>query len=126
MGHQNGIKLGLTVSENMQLAAHLAVNTVEREYQSIFSLLQLSEHQNTRAYYLSAGQRRRLSLAKLFLFPKKLWILDEPLTALDSVTQSLFLSSLAMHLKAGGLGIITSHHPLALKDVTVQQLSLPC
>jgi heme exporter protein A len=133
VGHTNGIKLGLTVIENLQMMHHLSLASPRSDISDISELeyvldcLQLSAYKNTQANYLSAGQKRRLALAKLFLIPKVLWILDEPLTALDITTQTLFLSRLTTHLKNGGIGIVSSHHALALKNVTVQMLRLgPC
>lgn len=118
ISHANGIKPGLTILENLQLAAILS--STERnplirpiyDQAAILEHLQLTKYKNTFAKYLSAGQKRRLALAKLFLFFKPLWILDEPLTALDAPSQHLFLSHLQNHLQAGGLAIISSHHAI--------------
>ena len=61
----------------------------------------------------SAGQRRRIGLARLVLDPAPLWMLDEPLTALDDEGQALFERLLARHLAAGGMAIIATHHGLS-------------
>src|SRR5437763_825775 len=61
---------------------------------------------------LSAGQRRRIGLARFFVDPAPLWLLDEPLTALDSEGQALFERLLARHLAGGGLAVIATHHAL--------------
>lgn len=126
LGHTNGIKLGLTVTENLRLASRLALKKEDRENEghALLSALQLSTHKNILAKYLSAGQRRRLGLAKLMLFPKTLWILDEPLTALDLPTQAFFLSQLESHLQQGGIAVISSHHPLRFAESTAQTLRL--
>lgn len=113
IGHANGIKLGLTVAENLQLINHLSSNIIDLE--AVLTLLQLSEHKNTLTKNLSAGQRRRVALAKLFLLPKPLWILDEPFTALDITTQNILLSKLESHLHDGGMTIISSHHSIHLE-----------
>src|SRR5688572_5012010 len=76
IGHSNGVKLELTVAENLQLAGYYSLKKVASE--SLLSLLHLESYKNTQVKYLSAGQKRRVSLAKLLLFPKTLWILDEP------------------------------------------------
>jgi len=112
VGHLNGIKLGLTVKENLQLAACLAGQSDSFHQQEVLSLLQLHSHQQTLAHHLSAGQKRRLALAKLFLFPKTVWILDEPLTALDTPTQVIFFERLTAHLQQGGISILSSHHAI--------------
>jgi heme exporter protein A len=73
---------------------------------------------------LSAGQKRRLAIARLLLFPKQLWIVDEPLTALDHDTQRFFLTCLETHSQQGGMAIITSHQELNLNNITVSSLRL--
>jgi len=115
LGHLNGIKLGLTVLENLQLAARLADTSLEK-IKTCLDDLQLSNDQHTLTRYLSAGQKRRVALAKLFLIPKLFWILDEPFTSLDDKTQKYFLSQLDSHLKNGGMSIISSHHALQLAN----------
>src|SRR3990167_11522219 len=125
VGHTHGLKLGLTVIENLQLASHLNLSDASSfQFDSILSLLQLHPDKNTQAQFLSAGQKRRLALAKLFLLPKTLWILYEPQTALDKNTQTFFLSQLEKHLKQGGLCVVSSHHPDDFKDLATQKLSL--
>jgi len=114
IGHTNGLKPGLSVIENIELMARLT-NSNEMAatvVNSILSMLQLQHHKNTAAKKLSAGQKRRIALAKLFLLPKTLWLLDEPLTALDTQTQTIFLSHLDSHLQNGGIAVISSHHEL--------------
>jgi len=128
ISHTNGIKLGLTVTENLQLARSLSLTLGSVNYAAILEHLQLSANKNTLAKILSAGQKRRLALAKLFLIPKSLWILDEPLTALDMKSQTLFLSHLQNHLQTGGLAVISSHHSIPnLAGMVVKTLRLePC
>lgn len=123
-GHTNGIKLGLTVTENLQLAQHLSLSPSAQNFAEVLEQLQLSQYKNTPAKNLSAGQQRRIALAKLFLVRKKLWILDEPLTALDITTQKFFLANMETHLLDGGMAIISSHHPVVLNRVTVKNLQL--
>lgn len=120
LGHLHGIKLGLSVRENLDLALHLAgrstpsMSTENKD--SVLNNLQLLQQQHTLAYRLSAGQKRRLALARLFLIPKPLWLLDEPLTALDDRTQEFFFNRLSNHLEQRGLCILSSH----------QSIHLPC
>lgn len=111
IGHTNGIKLGLTVKENLQLLSHLN-STKLISLDETLEKLKLSAYQQTLTQQLSAGQKRRVALAKLFLFPKPIWILDEPLTALDVDTQLLFLKHLDQHLQQGGISVISSHHSI--------------
>lgn len=115
IGHTNGIKLGLTVTENLQLAGHLALSTME-SVEDVLEQWQLSIYQHSQTNYLSAGQKRRVALAKLILFKKPLWILDEPLTSLDAHSQPLFLHALENHLHQGGMAMISSHHPILINS----------
>lgn len=123
IGHTNGIKLGLTVNENLQLMCQLA-NVSTLNIDVVLQRLDLINYKNTPAANLSAGQKRRIALAKLFLIPKKLWVLDEPLTALDVATQELFLSALEEHVLQGGLAVISSHHHIQFKQARLQTLRL--
>jgi heme exporter protein A len=123
IGHVNGIKLGLTVLENIALMQKLySANSVEID--SVLTNLQLIEDKNTLAKHLSAGQQRRLALSKLFLFPRALWILDEPFTALDMQTQTLLTNALAKHVAQGGIAIVSSHHAITLSQTRTQSLRL--
>ncbi len=119
LSHQNGLKSELTVKENLQLTAELHANALTA-FEHTLALLQLNAYQNYFVHQLSAGQKRRLALAKLILFPKTLWILDEPLTSLDTATQQVFLSQLEAHRKKGGIAIISSHHPFLLNAHTLR------
>jgi heme exporter protein A len=71
---------------------------------------------------LSAGQRRRIGLARLMLDPAPIWILDEPLTALDDEGQALFARTLSRHIDRGGLALVATHHDLALAPARVLRL----
>ena len=124
MGHTNGIKLGLTVSENIQLSQHLLLSSSSSQQSQILDELNLSSYFDIPAYRLSAGQKRRIALAKLFLFPKRLWILDEPLTSLDQSMQNIFLSKLKNHVKNGGIGVISSHQTIHLTGTPMDTLQL--
>lgn len=125
IGHTNGIRLGLTVYENLRLASDLSQHPIQ-DMDEILTLLQLSANKHTQTQYLSAGQKRRVALARLFLIPRSLWILDEPLTSLDLNTQAILLQQIEKHLGSGGFSIITSHQPIAFHH-PIQQLRLtPC
>ncbi len=123
VGHANGLKLGLTVAENLKLINYLSSATIKNT-DSILQSLQLFKEKNKQASHLSAGQKRRLALAKLFLFPKQIWIVDEPLTALDLASQEFFLHALTSHLKQGGIAVISSHHAISLSTIKMHTLRL--
>lgn len=123
LGHQNGNKLGLTVLENLTLAAHLTQQNM-RQLNEEINALQLTQKINTPIHDLSAGQKKRVALAKLFLLPRSIWILDEPLAALDQSTQEYFLFKLEKHLLQGGLAIVSTHQKILLPKPFLQTLSL--
>jgi heme exporter protein A len=111
IGHQNGTKPYLTVYENLQLMTALSQQP-SADINSIIQRMGLSHLSDTQTWQLSAGQLRRTALARLLLHSAKLWILDEPATALDTEGQELFLNILSQHLQQGGMAIISTHHDL--------------
>jgi heme exporter protein A len=126
LGHDNGLKLNLTLIENINLYCTLnncSINSLA--LRAIIEKLNLARSTNTRVHHLSAGQQRRLSLAKLLINPKPLWILDEPNTALDHSGQLVFVSMLEAHLQQAGMIIIATHQPL-LMSVTKKEIQLGC
>lgn len=124
IGHANGIKLGLSVSENLRLAGSLALEPVSTPLHEVLRAWNLQSCENFPATSLSAGQKRRLALARLTMLSKPLWLLDEPLTALDTGTQSLFLSHLENHQRQGGIAVISSHHSLPRRGGITRVLRL--
>lgn len=124
VGHPNGIKLGLTIVENLRLVKQLSADDIITTEEIVLEHLQLATDRNKLAKYLSAGQKRRLALAKLLLLPRRLWILDEPFTALDAQTQTLVSSLLESHVLAGGIAIVSTHQPLHFTQLQPRTLEL--
>ncbi|CAI8898946.1 cytochrome c biogenesis heme-transporting ATPase CcmA [Methylocaldum szegediense] len=115
LGHQLGLKADLSVEENLRLS--LALNGLSFSRASLEEALQtvgLEGRETTPARALSAGQRQRITLARLILSSAVLWILDEPFTALDSSGVTLVEAMLRSHLNRGGLAILTSHQTVRL------------
>jgi len=113
-GHLPGIKDDLSAEENLRAA--LALRAVEADAAKIVAALAevgLERRRHLPARRLSAGQRRRIGLARLALDPAALWALDEPLTALDDAGQRFFEALLERHLARGGLALIATHQALA-------------
>jgi heme exporter protein A len=113
-GHLPGIKDELSAEEN--LAALLALRGIAADGEAVRRALGaagLEKRRHLPARRLSAGQRRRIGLARLALDPAPLWALDEPLTALDDEGRGLFERLLAGHLGRGGMALIATHHELA-------------
>lgn len=125
LGHLNAIKDELSALENVQMSAGLAGYTVS-EQQAIAVLhrmgLQRREHLPVRV--LSQGQRRRVALSRLLTSDAHLWILDEPLTALDVGAVGLMQELIGEHLSKGGMTIFTTHQPLQVAGVQMRQLAL--
>jgi heme exporter protein A len=123
LGHAAGIKNHLTVSEN--LAYSQSLNNAENtdRLQDALAQVQLEPWANQLAQHLSAGQKRRLALARLFAIPKLLWILDEPFSNLDIEGQRWFNQILEAHLTQGGISIMTSHQPLQVKNLKTLSLA---
>lgn len=114
IGHQNGLKPYLTVYENLQLNTLLAGLMISREHVfDVLERMQLRRLAEQQVISLSAGQARRLALARLLLGEKRLWILDEPITALDAAGQVLLEDLLQQHTATGGMAIIATHQDLA-------------
>ena len=113
-GHLPGIKDDLTTQENLEGA--LSLRGVDVEASAVAEALAragLERRRHLPARRLSAGQRRRIGLARLMLDPAPIWVLDEPLTALDDEGQQLFAQLLSRHLDRGGVALLATHHDLA-------------
>ena len=113
-GHLAGIKDDLSAEENLKGA--LALRGVSIDAEAVRGALGeagLDKRRHLPARRLSAGQRRRIGLARLMLDPALLWTLDEPLTALDDDGRRLFERLLARHLERGGLALLATHHDFA-------------
>jgi len=113
-GHLPGIKDDLSAEENLHVS--LGLRGVEAGADAVRDALAevgLGRRRQLPARRLSAGQRRRIGLARLALDAARLWALDEPLTALDDEGQALFTRLLERHLAAGGLAVVATHNDLA-------------
>ncbi len=124
-GHLPGLKDDLSAEENLEFALRLRGATVSVEQRrEALAAVGLEKRRRLPARRLSAGQRRRIGLARLSLDPAELWVLDEPLTALDDAGQALFIEFLDRHLARGGLALAATHHRLAPPSGVVRELRL--
>lgn len=115
-GHLPGIKDDLSAEENLQGALALrGAPASPGACRAALVEVGLEKRRSLPARRLSAGQRRRIGLARLILDPAPFWALDEPLTALDDEGQQLFGRLLERHLARGGLALIATHHDLTLR-----------
>lgn len=112
-GHLPGIKDDFTAEENLRRSLTLSgAAPSDAQIRGALAEVGLDKRRAIPARRLSAGQRRRIGLARLRLDPATVWVLDEPLTALDDQGQALFASTLAAHLARGGAALLAMHHDL--------------
>lgn len=119
IAHQDAIKNAMTVSENLQFWCDVLGGASIAKALQAFRLDALKHEP---AQLLSAGQRRRLTLSRLFLAPRSIWLLDEPMTALDQSTQTLLRGHISDHLKNDGIVIVATHGDLGFKPDHVIRL----
>ncbi len=119
LGHQDGIKPGLTAAENLGFAARVSGGDVG----AALDALGLAALAGLPARMLSAGQKRRLALARLVVSAAPLWLLDEPTLGVDAGSVAVFGSLLAAHRAAGGVVVAATHLPLPLPDAAELVLS---
>ncbi len=118
VGHLDPLKPALTVAENLAFWARFLNSSrgaeetaaIERGLEAVG----LADLAQLPAGYLSAGQRRRLSLARVLAAPRPIWLLDEPTTALDAASQERLRGVMQVHLSGGGLVVAATHGPLGL------------
>lgn len=118
---QANIRGHLTVEENLRLLGALRGFFLNDKLAVLLKQLNLSNLRNCLANQLSSGQQRRIALAQLALLPLPLWILDEPLTALDAAGRQWVQTQIMHHSQQGGATIIATHHSLQL-DMPVHEL----
>lgn len=115
--HQEAIKSPLTVAENLEFWSDFLGGGDLDGALAAFDLADLAQYP---AALLSAGQRRRLSLSRLALVPRLLWLLDEPTLGLDAASLERLMRLLRGHLSGGGIAVIATHAALALEpDATI-------
>jgi heme exporter protein A len=114
VGHQDALKPSLTVLENLTFwAAYLG--PVQAPVEPALAATGLESLSGLPAAYLSAGQRRRLSLARLLAVPRPIWLLDEPNAALDAAAQVSLAEMMRKHLDGGGLIVTAVHGSLGIE-----------
>ena len=125
LGHLNAIKDELNALENLHINAGLSGCALD-DKQAIAALrrMGLRGRETLPVKVLSQGQRRRVALARLLVGTASLWILDEPLTALDVGAVGLMQELIGEHLAKQGMVIYTTHQPLEVAGVTTRRLSL--
>jgi len=124
LGHKTGIKPELTALENLHFFQHLQPSHHDVDLWDVLAKVGLAGYEDIISAQLSAGQQRRVALARLWLNDCPLWLLDEPFTALDKsgvkVLEALFLK----HVATGGMVILTTHQDLSLDNRHLSKILL--
>ena len=125
VAHQNGVKDELSALENLHISARVEGNNISKnEAEAILERIGLSNQSHLPARLLSAGQRRRVALARLPASGATLWILDEVLTSLDDAAVELARQLIGNHLNKGGMAIVATHQDLGVSAGSVQRITL--
>ncbi len=125
LGHLSGAKDDLTVIENLRISSALAgVEIDEKNAREALQHIGLGGREMLPVKVLSQGQKKRVALSRLLICNTPLWILDEPLAALDIHAIKLIKELLEGHLRQGGLVVMTTHQEIDIAATSTQQLQL--
>ncbi|NQD38220.1 cytochrome c biogenesis heme-transporting ATPase CcmA [Permianibacter sp. IMCC34836] len=113
LGHALGLKPELTVEENLAFLLQLSGQAARRSYADALQAVGLARYFDARVGSLSAGQKRRVGLARLLIEPAGLWLLDEPFAALDVKAAAWLCQQIDAFVDQGGTVLLTSHQPVA-------------
>jgi heme exporter protein A len=114
VGHANGIKNALTLRENVDFwVDFLGGNSANLK--GAYQTFGLAELKQLPAGILSAGQKRKLALLRLFAAQRPIWLLDEPSVSLDATSVKVLGKAIAHHLAQGGIAVVASHTPLKVR-----------
>jgi heme exporter protein A len=123
LGHQGALKEDLTAQESLRFSAAIdGFGLTNRDATHALSKVGLKGSEDLPVRCLSAGQKRRVMLARLVSRTAKLWILDEPFTALDIKAVEMLETLIGEHVNAGGMAVMTSHQAVAIPGGLVLQL----
>jgi heme exporter protein A len=124
LGHDNGLKGDLSAEENLRYSVGLRRRVSPAEIATALAQLGVAAQQVLPMRQLSAGQRRRVALARLILSDAQLWLLDEPGSNLDASGLGLLHTLLSAHLEAGGSAVVATHQMLTLATGSLKSLPL--
>ncbi len=121
--HEPALKADLTALENLRFAVGLKRRVTVDELRAALARTGVAACADLPARVLSAGQRRRVAMARVLAMRASLWLLDEPLTNLDSAGSELISELLQTHVAGGGLAMVVAHHELQVR-CTVRHMEL--
>ena len=124
LAHSNALKADLTAIENLQYESALRRTISRVQCLEVLTQLGVAACADLAVRSLSAGQRRRVALARVILCAAKLWILDEPTTNLDAAGMQLVDTVLQTHVASGGAVLVAAHHPLLVNHQRRRQFEL--
>lgn len=124
LGHLPALKADLGALENLEFLCGLHGRRPDPQPIQAMALTGLAGYEDTPARQLSAGQKKRLSLARMWLAPAPLWLLDEPYANLDLEGITLVNRLVAAHLRSGGAALVTTHGAYAAPPVRTRMLEL--
>jgi len=124
LGHPNSLKADLTARENLKFLAGLRQELTARDVDGALERVGILSRGDLPARSLSAGQKRRLALARLLLAEASLWVLDEPVTNLDAAGVSLVEELVQAHVSHGGLALAAAHQRLLDDSPNLRRLEL--
>ncbi len=124
LGHRDGIKLDLSPRENLEMARALGAANPDISADEALDRVNLYGFEDVPARTLSAGQKRRVALARLFMIRARLWVMDEPLTSLDRAGIAMVEDMVKAHIEQGGMAVMTSHHDMHLDEERLCRIDL--
>jgi heme exporter protein A len=124
LGHGNALKGDLTARENLRYSAGLRRPITPASMEAALEAVGFPHQDGRLCRQMSAGQQRRVALARVLLLECPLWMLDEPTSNLDVRGSAMFNRLLEQHLERGGAAVIVTHHPLTLPAERLQPLEL--
>ena len=121
LGHKNGIKLNLTVLENLQFISN---DQDIKKIKSVIEKYELTSKMNTLAKYLSHGQQKRVALMKAMINDYDVWLLDEPYSGLDQAGEEILDKILVDHIKNSGVAVITNHKEIKKEKINIKNYKI--
>jgi len=117
LGHLAALSPELSCLENLKYTAHLGNNNLNLDFSDALTKVGLEKFENELVGKLSAGQKKRIALSLLFITQSKVWLLDEPFSALDSQAIKIIESRIEKHCNSGGLCILTTHQECSIENI---------